>query len=75
MGRPLAEEMVTHSSILAWKIPWTEEPGGLQFIRLQRVQHRLATEHTHMHNMGQSEENEELNTDNQVFWPKWQGTS
>ena len=27
---PLEEEMVTHSSILAWKIPWTEEPGGLQ---------------------------------------------
>ena len=32
LGReaPLEEEMVTHSSILAWKIPWTEEPGGLQ---------------------------------------------
>ena len=28
---PLQEEMVTHSSILAWEIPWTEEPGGLQF--------------------------------------------
>ena len=28
---PLEEEMVTHSSILAWEIPWTEEPGGLQF--------------------------------------------
>ena len=28
-GRPLEEEMATHSSILAWKIPWTEEPGGL----------------------------------------------
>ena len=27
---PLEEEMVTHSSILAWEIPWTEEPGGLQ---------------------------------------------
>ena len=27
---PLEEEMATHSSILAWKIPWTEEPGGLQ---------------------------------------------
>ena len=67
MGRPLVEEMATHSSILAWKIPWTEEPGGLQFIRLQRVQHHLPTEHTYMHNMGQSEENEELNTDNQVF--------
>ena len=39
----------------------------LQSIRLQRVQHHLATEYTHTHNMGQSEENEELNTDNQVF--------
>ena len=29
---PLEEEMATHSSILAWRIPWTEEPGGLQFI-------------------------------------------
>ena len=34
---PLEKEMATHSSILAWKIPWTEEPGGLQSIRLQRA--------------------------------------
>ena len=34
--------MVTHFSILAWKIPWTEEPGGLQSMRLQRVGHDLA---------------------------------
>ena len=33
----LAKEMITHSSILAWEIPWTEEPGGLQSIALQRV--------------------------------------
>ena len=31
---PLEEEMATHSSILAWKLPWTEEPGGLQSMRL-----------------------------------------
>ena len=36
---PLKEEMTTHSSILAWNIPWTEEPGGLQSMRLQRVGH------------------------------------
>ena len=36
---PLEEEMATHSSILAWRIPWTEEPGGLQSIALQRVGH------------------------------------
>ena len=34
---PLEEGMATHSSILAWRIPWTEEPGGLQSMRLQRV--------------------------------------
>ena len=38
--------MATHSSILAWEIPWTEEPSGLQSTELQRVQHNLATEHT-----------------------------
>ena len=36
---PLEKEMATHSSILAWKIPRTEEPGGLQSIVLQRVGH------------------------------------
>ena len=34
---PLEEGIATHSSILAWRIPWTEEPGGLQSMRLQRV--------------------------------------
>ena len=36
---PLEEEMATHSTILAWKIPWTEEPGGLQSMGLQRLGH------------------------------------
>ena len=36
---PLEQEMATYSSILAWRIPWTEEPGGLQSIGLQRVGH------------------------------------
>ena len=36
---PLEKEMVTHSSIHAWKIPWTEEPGGLQSMGSQRVRH------------------------------------
>ena len=36
---PLEEEMATFSSILAWRIRWTEEPGGLQSMRLQRVGH------------------------------------
>ena len=36
---PLEEGMATHPSILAWRVPWTEEPDGLQFIRSQRVGH------------------------------------
>ena len=36
---PLEEEMATHSSILAWRIPWTEKPGGLQSVGLQRVRY------------------------------------
>ena len=40
---PLEEEMATHSSILAWRIPWTEEPGGLHSMGLQRIRHGLAT--------------------------------
>ena len=36
--------MAAHSSVLAWRIPWTEEPGGLQSTGLQRVRHDLATE-------------------------------
>ena len=40
---PLEKGMATHSSILAWRIPWTEEPGGLQSTGLQRVGHDLVT--------------------------------
>ena len=36
---PLEEGMAAHSGILAWRIPWTEEPGGLQSVWLQRVGH------------------------------------
>ena len=42
---PLAEGMATHSSILAWKIPWTEEPGGLQFVGSQRVGYDIVVNH------------------------------
>ena len=38
------EELATHSSILAWKMPWTEEPGGLQSMRSQRIKHNIVTE-------------------------------
>ena len=40
---PLEKEVATCSSILAWRIPWTEKPGGLQSMGLQRVGHDLAT--------------------------------
>ena len=40
---PLEKEMATHSSILAWKIPWTEDPGRLQYMGSQRVRHDWAT--------------------------------
>ena len=36
---PLEEGMATHSNILAWRVPWTEEPGGLQSVGSQRVGH------------------------------------
>ena len=42
-GRSLEEGMVSHSSILAWRIPWTEELGRLQFMGSQRVRHDWAT--------------------------------
>ena len=46
---PLKEEMATHSSVLAWRIPWTEEPGGLQSMGPQKVGHNCATESAHVH--------------------------
>ena len=47
---PLEKEVATHSSILVWKMPWTEEPGGLQSMGLQRVQgHNFVTKHTRPH--------------------------
>ena len=45
---PLEEGMETHSSILAWRILWTEEPSGLQSMVLQRVGHNWATKHTYI---------------------------
>ena len=45
---PLEKEMATHSSTLAWKIPWTEEPDGLQSMGSQRVGHRDAEMNRHL---------------------------
>ena len=46
---PLEEGMATHSSIIAWRIPRTEEPGGLQSTGSPRVRHSRAHTHTHTH--------------------------
>ena len=48
-GRFLGEEHDTHSSILAWRIPWTEEAGRLESTGLQRVRHTERLTHTHTH--------------------------
>ena len=47
----LEKKMVTHSSILSWKIPWTEEPSGLQVMGSQRVGHYLVTKTTKWENI------------------------
>ena len=46
---PMQKEMATHSNILAWRIPWTEELGGLQFMESQRVGYDWACTRTHAH--------------------------
>ena len=45
----LEKEIAVHSSILTWKIPWTEKPGGLQFMELQRVRNIWDSEHEHIY--------------------------
>ena len=49
---PLEKGMATHSSILAWRIPWTEEPGGLQYMGSQRVTIEWLSTHTHIGHLG-----------------------
>ena len=46
---PLEEGLATHSSILAWRIPWTEGPGGLQSVQSQNVRHDWVTKHSTAH--------------------------
>ena len=66
---PLEEEMVTSSSIPAWRIPWTEEPGGLQSMGLQRFGHYLATKQ-------QQAGNGRVHTSLcLIFMPNWQNIS
>ena len=49
LGRSPEEEMATRSSSFVWKIPWTEECGGIQSMGLQGVRHGRATKCTHIH--------------------------
>ena len=60
LGRedPLEEEMATLSSILAWEIPWTEEPAGLQSMGSQRVRHNWKIEHTRTYTNAKSQREE-----------------
>ena len=44
---PLEKKTATHSSVLAWKIPWAEEPSGIQYLGLQRVELDCVCTHTH----------------------------
>ena len=68
---PLEEGMAMHSSILAWRIPWREEPGGLQSMGFQRVRHDM---HTHTLHTTSTTSHEQplsyfLSLQTFVFWP------
>ena len=64
---PLEEGMITHSSILAWRIPWTEEPGGLQSMGSQRVRHDWGTKHTAQHKTPEVFSKSNLNTESHRY--------
>ena len=75
LGRHLEKEMATHCSIPLWKIPWTEEPGGLQSMGSQEVGHDLVTEYTctsfllcNFSNIHKSRENN-TNPNIPITWP------
>ena len=55
---PLEKEMATRSSVLAWEILWTEEPGGLQSTGPQRVRHDLATEQQQQQTLPEKKKNQ-----------------
>ena len=57
---PLEEGMATHSRISAWRVPWTEEPGGLQSMRLQRVGHNGASRAQTRNSFGSGDKEEKL---------------
>ena len=67
---PLEKEMATHPSILAWKVPWTEEPGGIQSMRSQRVGHNLETKQP-QYSYRQNKSNEQQRSKEKETNPTW----
>ena len=63
---PLEKQTATHSRILAWEIPWTEEPGGLQSMGLQRVGHDGTTRP--LRSVGKSSSHFKLNSTQRTIW-------
>ena len=66
-GDPLEKEMATHSSILAWEIPWTEEPDRLQFIESQRGRRDLVTKQQGVDSRNDSFDTLDMSTPIQSF--------
>ena len=73
---PLEKEIATHPNILAWEIPWTEEPGGLESLVFQRVGHDLATKWMkQFYKWENSERSDLFNNEEQVRWRAGLGDS
>ena len=75
LGRedPLEKEIATHSRILAWEIPWTEEPGGLQSRELQRVRHEEGLSMVYLWQLTfYFKSRHDFGVHELTFW-KWQG--
>ena len=67
---PLEKGMATHSNILAWKIPWAEEPGGLQSKRFQKVRYDWGTKHRHIESLCYTPETNIIGIVNQLYFKK-----
>ena len=69
---PLEEEMATYSSIFAWRIPWTEEPGRLQYMGLQKSWTRLSDSHSliisYWYNIKEIEKNLQCDNSKDLFF-------
>ena len=74
---PLEQEIAIHSSILAWEIPWTEEPGGLWSMELKRIRHDLAIkqQYSHTHTHTRTHTTSSLSTDELLFKSQYLGSS